>query len=123
MVSDQTAGAGISDIPFDWRTKVIMVSGGVLVALCMVGITAVLPQIEAALAHDAQDRLLVKLLGTIVGATMVVGAPLVGFLVDRVGLKRVLLTSCIVYALAGTAGLYLGTLTALLVSRLILGLT
>src|SRR5579871_1373688 len=123
MVSDRHVGAEPSDIPFDWRTKIIMVSGGVLVALCMAGITAVLPQIEAALAHDAQDRLLVKLLGTVVGFTMVVGAPLVGFLVDRMGLKPVLIMSCVIYALAGTAGLYLDSLCALLASRLVLGLT
>jgi MFS family permease len=107
----------------DWRTQSIILSGGALVTLALTGVAIVLPQIEAELAHGPSDRLLTKLLATIGGLTMVVGAPLGGFLVDRVGLRPVLITSCVLYAAAGTGGLYLNSLSALLVSRLVLGLS
>lgn len=107
----------------NWGIKTVMLCGGLLTSLAMIGITAVLPQIETALAHSAQDKMLVKLLVTGMGFTMVVGAPLAGFLVDRFGLRRVLIVSCLLYSLAGTAGLYLDSLSALLASRLLLGLT
>jgi MFS family permease len=109
--------------PLNWGIKIIMLCGGLLTSLAMIGITAVLPQIEVALAHSAQDRMLVKLLVTGMGLTMVIGAPLAGFLVDRFGLRRVLLASCLLYSLAGTSGLYLDSLSALFASRLLLGLT
>ena len=102
--------------------RVIMLSGGISVALVMIALTPVLPKIEAALAHTADERLLVKLLVTVVGITMLLGAPIAGFLVDRIGGKRVLMAAGLIYALGGTAGLYLDTLVPLLASRLIVGL-
>ena len=53
-------------------------------------VPVMLPQIEAALAHTANERLMVKMLVSAVGVTMVVGAPATGFLVDRLGLRRLL---------------------------------
>jgi predicted MFS family arabinose efflux permease len=105
----------------NWGAKAIMMLGGVTVTLGMVVVTPVLPQIEAALAHDAGDRLLVKLLVTVMGFSMVVGAPLAGLLTDRLGMRKVLLAACGLYVLAGTAGLYLQTLPALIASRLLVG--
>ena len=110
-------------LPLTWGMKVIMLCGGIAPGLALIGIIAVLPQIETALAQDATDKMLVKLLMTIVGLTMVIGAPLAGYLVDRFSLRSVLLTNCLIYAVAGTAGLYLDSLSALLVSRLFLGIT
>lgn len=120
MISTQNS---LSASPLNWGLKTVMLCGGLLTSLAMIGITAVLPQIETELAHSAQDRMLVKLLVTGMGLTMVVGAPLAGFLVDRFGLKRVLLFSCLLYSLAGTSGLYLDSLPTLFASRLLLGLT
>ena len=108
--------------PPDWRTKIVMVSGGVLVTLSLIGVSIVLPGIEVALAHDATDRLLVKLLAAVVGFTMVIGAPLTGFLIGRIGLKPMLLVSALLYAVAGTAGLYVNDLVVLFASRLLVGL-
>jgi MFS family permease len=82
-----------------------------------------LPQIEADLARDVTDKLLVKLLLPIAGVTMVIGAPLGGFLVDRLGVRWVMTASCLLFTLGGTAGLYLSGLAALLASRLLVGLT
>ena len=101
---------------------VIMLSGGISVALVMIALTPVLPKIEAALADTADERLLVKLLVTVVGITMLLGAPIAGFLVARIGVKRVLMAAGLVYDLGGTAGLYLDNLVPLLASRLIVGL-
>lgn len=98
-----------------------MLTGGIAVAMALVALTPVLPQIDAALAHNADDRLLVKLLVTVTGLTMVIGAPLAGFLTDRYGVRRILLLFGLVFAVGGTAGLYLDSLPVLLVSRLLVG--
>lgn len=98
-----------------------MLTGGISVAITLSALTPVLPKIDAALAHGPDDTFLVKLLVTVVGLTMVIGAPITGFLIDRSGVRRVLTVSSLLYAVAGTAGLYLHSLRALLVSRLLLG--
>ena len=95
--------------PLEWGAKAIMLCGGLMVALALSAINSVLPQIEADLAHGPQDSLLIKQLVGIVGLSMVIGAPLAGFLVDRIGARRVVITACLLYAAIGTAGLYLSS--------------
>lgn len=107
--------------PPGWGTRLVMLGGGLLAALAMMGITSVLPAIEADLARRPGDGLMVKQLVGIVSLAMMVGAPLAGFLVDRVGLRPLLVTSALVYAVAGTAGLYLDALPMLVLSRLFVG--
>ena len=110
-------------VRLDLGTKLVIVLGGVLAALALTAINSVLPQIQDALARSPGDSMLVKQLIGGVTLAMVFGAALSGFLVDRFGLRAVIIVSSLVYALAGTAGLYLGTLNLLLASRLVVGLT
>lgn len=102
-------------------TRAVMLGGGLLGALALIAITSVLPKIEADLGHGPQDSLLVKQLVGVVSLAMVVGAPLAGFLVDRIGLRFVLVASALIYAVAGTAGLYLNGLPLLVASRAFVG--
>lgn len=102
-------------------TRILMLSGGILMSLTMVALTPVLPAIESELAVTANDKMLVKQLVTITGITMVFGAPLAGYLFDRMSARPVLVAAALLYALAGTAGLYLEDLQSLLISRLFVG--
>jgi MFS family permease len=105
-----------------WGTKAVMAGGGLLSAMALIGIISVLPDIAADLAKGPQDGMLVKQLVGIVSLAMVLGSPLAGFLVDRVGLQRVLVLAALIYAVAGTAGLYLDGLKPLVVSRFFVGI-
>lgn len=111
-----------SDQPLNWPTRFVMLIGGLMVTIALSALTPVLPQIEFALAHSESQKLLVKMLVPIIGVTMVFGAPLTGFLVDRLGLRPVLIALSFLYAIGGTAGLYLSDLAPLLGSRLFVGL-
>jgi MFS family permease len=121
MTTTAESASGIQQRPLEWAAKAIMLSGGLMVALALSAINSVLPQIEADLAHGPHDSLLIKQLVGIVGLAMVVGAPLAGLLVDRIGARRVVIAACLLYAAIGTAGLYLTSLPALIASRLLLG--
>jgi MFS family permease len=105
----------------DWGEKVVVLVGGILAAMALTVINPILPMLESALAQGPTDAMLVKQLFGVTTLAMVIGAPLGGFLVDRIGMKRLLLAASLVYAVAGTAGLYLSSLPLLLVSRLFLG--
>lgn len=101
--------------------KVVVIGGGILSSMALTAITPVLPLIEKSLAQNATDAMLVKQLFGFVSLAMVLGAPLGGFLVHRIGMRRMLLAAALIYTIAGTAGLYLSSLPLLLLSRLILG--
>jgi len=121
MNDDMNTATASSPAALEWSAKAIMLCGGLMVALALGAINSVLPQIEAELAHVPRDSLLIKQLVGIVGLSMVIGAPLAGFLVDRLGARRVVITACLFYTVLGTAGLYLSSLPALIASRLLLG--
>lgn len=102
--------------------RVVILAGGPAVSLATSLIQPVLPAIQADLAHGAYDAFLVKMLVGVMGAAMVIGASLTGFLADRFGLKAVMTTNYALYALAGTAGVYLSDLYLLIASRFLLGI-
>jgi MFS family permease len=59
---------------------------------------------------------------TISAPVMAFGAPLIGWLAGRVGKRRTLLVSLLVYGVTGVAGAYAPELYSLLATRLVLGL-
>jgi MFS family permease len=105
-----------------WGVKAIILAGGPAISLATSLIQAVLPSIQADLAHGPSDAFLVKMLVGVNTLAMAIGAALTGFLVDRFGLKRVIAANYAVYALAGTAPFYLHDLRLMILSRFLLGL-
>ncbi|MDF0599392.1 MFS transporter [Psychromarinibacter sp. C21-152] len=81
-----------------------------------------LPGIEAAFADTPNAGLLTRLLVTAPALLIAIAAPFAGIAADRFGRKRQLLAGVALFAVAGSAGLWLGDLYAILASRLILGL-
>jgi MFS family permease len=77
---------------------------------------------ESAIANPDLRTTLVKLVITLPALFIVIGSPIAGLVVDRFGRKSLLLMTAILYGLAGSSGLYLESLTAILVGRAILGL-
>src|SRR5690606_16619959 len=85
-------------------------------------IAPALPEMERAYAEHEHAKLLVQLVMTLPGLLIALGAPVVGWLLDRGPRRPVLLVAMVLYALAGTSPLVLDGLTAILVGRALLGL-
>ncbi|MBU3031061.1 MFS transporter [Paracoccus marinaquae] len=85
-------------------------------------ITPSLPGLQQIFADNPQAPMLTRLLITAPSLLVAIIAPFAGGLTDRLGRRKPLLIGMIVYAVAGTAGLYLDSLEAILASRLALGL-
>lgn len=81
-----------------------------------------LPQIKKAFAHVPEAELLTKLVLTIPGFFIAVGAPIIGYIIDEIGRKKVLVISLVLYGIMGTSGFFLDNLYLLLVSRAGLGI-
>jgi MFS family permease len=80
-----------------------------------------LPAIRGAFADDPAAGFLVRLLLTIPALVIVVCAPVMGYVIDRFGRKRVLLFSLVLFAASGSTGLYFDTLPLLIAGRAMLG--
>ena len=75
----------------------------------------------AAAGGDGSIEYLVRLILTVPGLAIAAAAPFAGVIADRLGRRKLLVVGIGFYVLAGSAGLWLDSLTWLLVSRALLG--
>ena len=98
----------------------------VLSTLTIMSGTVVSPSLPGMVAYfggTPDVELSVQLIMTMPAIAIALTAPLVGILADRIGRRRLLLLSVLIYGLSGSAGLYLDSIAALIVSRIILGMS
>ena len=102
------------------RATIILLCSSSLTVMAGATIAPALPSIAISFAGQ---ELLVKLLLTLPALFVAFGSPFAGFLVDSWGRRPTLFLGFLLYAFAGTSGLYLETLYQLLAGRALLGLS
>lgn len=105
----------------DRRAWALMVAS-MLTIMSNATITPSLPGLEALFPDNPSAPTLTRMLITAPSLLVAVVAPFAGLMTDRLGRRPPLFWGLVVYAVAGTAGLYLASLQAILASRLVLGL-
>lgn len=98
----------------------VMLSGSIMMALIFTVMSPVLPQIGAHYATSG-GATVAQFIMSAPGIGVIVGGLTGGFLVDRFGRKRLLCIALLVFAVAGSAPLYLESACGLLASRALLG--
>lgn len=83
----------------------------------------VLPIMSEVFADTPNAALLTRLVLTMPALFIVISSPVAGYLVDAYGRKKLLLAATLLYGIAGSAGSWLDTLTAILISRALLGVS
>ncbi|MER6678214.1 MFS transporter [Streptomyces sp. NPDC000983] len=96
-------------------------AGSCLPILGAVLIAPVLPQMQDHFGRAPGAVALVPLILTVPALSLAVLAPFAGALVDRFGRKRLLVLATVVYAIVGTAPLWLSSLYAIVASRVLVG--
>lgn len=96
--------------------------GSTTTVLAATIISPTLPDMAQAFQSVPNAEFLVRLTLTMPALFIAIAAPLIGLLLDRLGRKPVLIVSLFLYGLSGTAGYFLDSLTAILLTRAILGL-
>jgi MFS family permease len=108
-----------------WTTKLTLLLASSLTVMAGATVSPALPamkqQFEGAIVDPDLRTTLVKLIITLPALFIVIGSPIAGMIVDRFGRKSLLIISAILYGLAGSSGLYLENLTAILAGRALLG--
>lgn len=83
----------------------------------------VLPLISDAFSEVPNAALLTRLVLTMPALFIVISSPWCGWLVDVHGRKKLLIGATLLYGISGSAGAWLDSLTAILVSRALLGIS
>jgi MFS family permease len=112
--------------PNAWTTKLTLLLASSLTVMSGATVSPSLPamkqQFESAISDPDLRTTLVKLVITLPALFIVIGSPIAGLIVDRFGRKPLLLITTTLYGFAGSSGLYLESLPAILVGRALLGL-
>ena len=82
-----------------------------------------LPQMSMVFNHIPNAEFIIKLVLTLPSLFIAFAAPFAGYIIDRVGRKKLLLFSLLLYAIAGTSGLYLNNMLSILIGRALLGVS
>lgn len=99
----------------------LLMSGSCLPVIGAVLLAPLLPKLQELFRAVPDADALVPLILTIPALTLALVAPLAGFLLDRLGRKIPLVVATVLYALFGTAPLWLDSLGAIVASRALLG--
>lgn len=100
----------------------ILIAAASMPILGSTSIAPLQPAMAAAFPDQANATVLVSLILTAPALMMGLTALIAGRFIDRVGRKRVMVIGLLIYAIAGTAPLWLPTLQSILVSRIFVGL-
>ena len=110
-----------ADTTSDNGALIAVLGASCLTAMAATAITPALPGMAHAFAGTPNAQFLVKIALTLPALIIALSATIVGTMADRVGAGRVLIASVLLFAIAGSAGLYTPTLITLLISRAVLG--
>ncbi|GAA5511880.1 hypothetical protein Dcar01_00594 [Deinococcus carri] len=108
--------------PVPGITRVTLLLTATLTIMSGATIAPSLPAMQAHFSGLPNADVLVRLTVTVVGLAIAISAPLSGYLTDRSGRRPVLVVAMLLYALAGSSGLYAPNLWTLMLGRVLLGL-
>lgn len=104
------------------RHGVILLMAAIMPIMAIISLVPVLPLLLQEFAETPGSQFLVPAALTIPALCVAAFSPLAGWLSDRVGRKKVLVTSLLLYAIAGILPLMLTDLMQILASRVFLGI-
>jgi MFS family permease len=123
LVAGEVAVDPATDRPAGRAQALVLLFSSCLAVLGAVLLAPVLPRIEDAFAGTPGVEALTPVVLTAPALVIGLTAMVAGRIVDRVGRKRLLVGALVVYAVVGTAPLWLPSLELIVASRVLLGLT
>ena len=108
--------------PNSGLTKITILLVSTLTVMSGAMIAPSLPAMQTHFFEVANSEFWVRLVLTVPALFIVIGSPVAGQLVDRIGRKPLLLGSAVLYGFAGSSGFVLNSIFAILVGRALLGL-
>lgn len=116
------AGPGQSDRQAGLGQLAVLLAGVCMPVLGATLISPVLPQMQRHFSGTTGSDVLVPMVLVLPVLFIALTAPFAGFFADKVDRKKILLIAMVVYAVVGTAPVYLDSLGAIIGSRALLGI-
>ncbi|MDC0767984.1 MFS transporter [Streptomyces sp. HD] len=120
-LDDATASGVAVSGPAHLLRVTLLMAGSCLPILGAVLIAPVLPKMQDHFASTPGAKALVPLALTVPALSLALLAPFAGVVVDRLGRKRLLIVATVLYAVFGTAPLWLDSLGATIAGRALVG--
>ncbi|WP_279351513.1 MFS transporter [Erythrobacter litoralis] len=105
----------------NWAGKAVLLFGGVLPGIATGTISVMLPGISEAFGGGGESNLLITMVATAAGLGMMLGAPIGGYIADRVGRRFVLVAAVALFATFGLSAMLVSELWQLIAARLVIG--
>ena len=102
--------------------KITLLLASTLTVMSGATIAPSLPAMQTHFAQISNSEFWVRLVLTVPALFIVIGSPIAGQAVDKIGRKPLLLGSAILYGFAGSSGFVLNSIVAILIGRAFLGL-
>ncbi|MGW0394716.1 MFS transporter [Streptomyces sp. NPDC003042] len=99
-----------------------LVLAGTLTIMAGATVAPAIPGIREAFADTPNADLLARMITTTHALAIVLFSPVAGYVVERLGRKRALVTGMIAFGVGGSSGAYLPDLISMLVGRAVLGI-
>ncbi|MER6242154.1 MFS transporter [Streptomyces griseorubiginosus] len=122
VVGDVASPPAAASGPAHLLRVTLLMAGSCLPILGAVLIAPVLPKMQDHFESTPGAKALVPLALTVPALALALLAPFAGVIVDKLGRKRLLIVATLLYAVFGTAPLYLDSLGAIVFSRALVGI-
>jgi len=122
VLNDPLTGIPLSRVR-TWVAIIVMLGGTTFMSLV---VTAVAPVMHAMAEHFGQGghgKLVAYGVATVPSIGIMIGGPVTGWVVERTGTRNLLIAILGLFAVAGSAGLYVDNVFVLVATRFVLGVT
>lgn len=103
-------------------TKITLLLLSMMTMMSNVAVVTILPRLSELYSHVDHIEFLSRMIITLPSLAIAVLAPFLGSLIYKYGKRRSAIVGLILFSATGTAGLYLDSIYAILVSRFLLGI-
>lgn len=103
-------------------TKITLLLLSMMTMMSNVAVVTILPRLSELYSHVDHIEFLSRMMITLPSLAIAVLAPFLGSLIYKYGKRRSAIVGLILFSATGTAGLYLDSIYAILVSRFLLGI-
>jgi len=118
-----TTAAPTGDLDQRWPVKITLLLTGTMTIMSGATISPALPALHEHFRDTPGIEYLVRMLITVPSIAIALCSPIAGWIVDTFGRKRLMIVGITAYGFAGTSGVFLDSMTGLLISRGLLGVS
>ncbi len=119
---DPASGKPLSRLQ-TWLAIMVMLSGTTFVALVVTAVSPIMHMLSDHFGSGGYGKTVAYGIATVPSIGIMIGAPITGWVIERVGARNFLLVILLVFGFSGSAGLYLDDIRLLVATRFILGVS